>query len=178
MRNLVASLHPHLCLRLALMALAALTAVTSPASVAAQGGDEAAVRGVLMQDAAAIERGDLAALDRLWANDESVTVVENGHANYGWADYRDRHLAPELKEMKNLSYKFSDIKVRLAGGTAWATFRYALAADFKGRRVEANGLATAILERRDGAWKIVHWHSSSPRRAAQPPPAQKGAEKH
>jgi ketosteroid isomerase-like protein len=164
MRNLVASFRPHLCLRLALVVLAALTAVTSPAAVAAQGGDEAAVRGVLMQDAAAIERGDLA-------------VVENGHANYGWADYRDRHLAPELKEMKNLSYKFSDIKVRLAGGTAWATFRYALAADFKGRRVEANGLATAILERRGGAWKIVHWHSSSPRRAAQPP-AQKGAEKH
>src|SRR5262247_3128324 len=61
----------------------------------------------LTSNAAAVERGDLAALSRLWADDETVVVFENGYANYGWADYRDHHLAPELAEMKNVKYHLS-----------------------------------------------------------------------
>lgn len=65
---------------------------------------EKSVREVLMQSAAAFEKGDMAALEKHWANDESVTVFESGHANYGWADYRDKHLGPEMKEMKHEIY--------------------------------------------------------------------------
>lgn len=76
------------------------------------------VRAVLMQNAAAFERGDMAALEKAWANDESVTVFESGHANYGWADYRDHHLGPEMKEMKNAKYTLSDIKIKVSSDTA------------------------------------------------------------
>jgi ketosteroid isomerase-like protein len=134
------------------------------------------VREVLTKNAAAFERGDMAALDKLWANDESVTVFESGHANYGWADYRDNHLGPELKEMKNVRYALSDVRAKVSGATAWATFKYALSADAGERRVEAAGLGTAVLERRGQEWRIVHWHTSAPRRApaaaAQPSPSQ------
>ncbi len=104
-------------------------------------------------------------LNKVWANDESVTVFESGHANYGWADYRDHHLMPEMKEMKNTKYTLSDIKVKLAGMTAWATFKYTISADVGARHVDGGGLGTAVLEKRDGRWQIVHWHSSAPRRA-------------
>ena len=70
-------------------------------------------------------------------------------------------------------FSFTDIKVRLAGNTAWATFKYAISADLKERHVEGNSLATAVLEKRDGRWLIVHWHSSSPRRAPAPNPEKK-----
>ena len=130
-----------------------------------------AVTDVLTREAAAVEKGDLTALDKLWANDESVTVFESGHANYGWNDYRNTHLAPELKEFKNTKYAFSDMKVKVDGKTAWATFKYTLAADMGTRKIESGGLGTAVLEKRDGKWRIVHWHSSAPRRAPAPKPS-------
>jgi ketosteroid isomerase-like protein len=126
------------------------------------------IRDVLLQSATGFERGDMAALEKAWANDESVTVFESGHANYGWADYRDNHLGPEMKEMKNTKYTLSDIRVKVSGNTAWGTFKYAIAADVGTRHVEGSGLGTAVLEKRGPDWKIVHWHSSAPRRAPAP----------
>ena len=135
----------------------------------AQTGDVKAVTDVLTREAVAVEKGDLAALDKIWANSEDVTVFESGHANYGWNDYRNTHLAPELKEFKNTKYAFSDMKVKVDGKTAWATFKYAIAADIGKQRMDSGGLGTAILEKRDGKWRIVHWHSSAPRRAPSTP---------
>ena len=145
-------------------------------SVSAQTDEVKAVTDLLTLEAVAVEKGDLTALDKLWANDESVTVFESGHANYGWNDYRNTHLAPELKEFKNTKYAFSDLKVKVDGKTAWATFKYTLSADLGTRHVDSGGLATAVLEKRDGKWRIVHWHSSAPRRApsAQPSPSPRG----
>lgn len=144
-------------------------------SVLAQTDEVKAVSDLLMLEAVAVEKGDLAALDKIWANDESVSVFESGHANYGWNDYRNTHLAPELKEFKNTKYAFSDLKVKVDGKTAWATFKYTLSADLGTRRIDSGGLATAVLEKREGKWRIVHWHSSAPRRApaAQPSPSAK-----
>jgi len=135
--------------------------------------DEAAVRDALIQSATSFEKNDLAMASQVWANDESLTVFESGHANYGWADYRDHHLVPEMGEMKNTKYGFSDIRVHLAGKTAWATLKYTISADVpdngKTRHVDGSGLGTAVLELRDGQWRILHWHSSAPRRAAPAP---------
>jgi len=137
-----------------------------------QSNDEAAVREALMKSASSFEKNDLATATQVWVNDESLTVFESGHANYGWADYRDNHLGPEMKEMKNTKYSFSDIKIHLAGKTAWATFKYTIAADVMSngqpRHVDGAGLGTAVLENRDGQWRIVHWHSSAPRHAPTP----------
>ena len=134
--------------------------------------DEAAVRETLMKSARSFEQNDIAMASQVWANDESLTVFESGHANYGWPDYRDHHLVPEMGEMKNTNYAFSDIKIHLAGKAAWATFKYTIAADVvdngKMHHVDGAGLGTAILEKREGQWRIVHWHSSAPRRAPVP----------
>lgn len=164
MRNSMNRFHPLSIVIIALALMMGINLTDRPLAVAG-GNDEAAVREVLLRQAAAFERNDLAALSQLWAGDESVTVFENGYANYGWADYRDHHLAPEMKEMKNTKYVLTDIKARVAGKTAWATFKYTISADLKERHVEGGGLGTAILEERNGRWQIVHWHSSSPRRA-------------
>lgn len=143
------------------------------AGVSAQTDEVKAVTDVLTREAAAVEKGDLTALDKIWANTEDVTVFESGHANYGWTDYRNSHLAPELKEFKNTKYSFSDLKVKVDGKTAWATFKYSLAAEMGTRKIESGGLGTAVLEKRDGRWQIVHWHSSAPRRQPSPTPAPK-----
>lgn len=153
-----------------LAALAAVAGFNFYAGVEAQSNEVKAVTDILTKEAQAVEKGDLAALDKLWANSEDVTVFESGHANYGWTDYRNSHLAPELKEFKNTKYSFSDLKVKVDGKTAWATFKYSLSADIGTRKIESGGLGTAVLEKRDGRWQIVHWHSSAPRRQPSPSP--------
>jgi len=123
---------------------------------------------------ASAERGDLAALDTLYAGD-SLTVVEGTGINRGWADYRDHHLGPELKTMKNFHYRPVDIVVRVSGQYAWATFRYDLKGEMTGRQLDNVGRGTAILERRGtglGArWVVRHTQTSSRARRATDPPA-------
>ena len=171
MRNLKKKLG--LCIALVsavLICLIALSATRSPAEAGVD--DEATVREALLKSATSFEKNDLALAAQVWANDESLTIFESGHANYGWADYRDHHLVPEMGEMKNTKYAFSDVRVHLAGKTAWATLKYTISADVpdngKTRHVDGGGLGTAVLEQRDGRWQIVHWHSSAPRRAPVP----------
>ena len=136
--------------------------------VMAQSKDEKQVLEVLTQNTTAFAQNDMPTLDKIWANDEAVTVFENGYANYGWADYRNNHLGPEMKEMTNTKYASSDVKVTISGKTAWATFKYTISGDSNGRHFDSGGLGTAILEKRSGKWVIVHWHSSAPRRTPSP----------
>jgi len=103
-----------------------LLLVTS-STAAAQGGegdDVGEVKRVLLQHAEGVEQGNLVLLDSLWAHDERVTVFEGGRADYGWKDYRDRHLRPELERMKNVKYRLSDINPNIEGKIAWVTFKY------------------------------------------------------
>jgi ketosteroid isomerase-like protein len=147
------------------LAIALLAVVLGVArqNAIAQGSDEAAIREALLKSASTFEKNDLLGAASVWANDESLTIFESGHANYGWADYRDNHLVPEMGEMKNTKYAFSDIKIHLAGNTAWATLKYTISADLmengKTRHVDGGGLGTAVLEKREGQWRIVHWQA-------------------
>lgn len=156
------------------VALVLLSIAVTGFPASAQVNDEEGVRRALLDNAAGFERNDLATLNKVWAQDESVTVFESGYANYGWTDYRDNHLKPEMAEMKNVKYTLTDIKPRITGNTAWTTFKYTISADVKERHVEGVGLGTAVLEKRDGRWQIVHWHTSSSRRppVGQAPPKQ------
>ncbi len=62
-------------------------------AVSAHDDNEKAVRDVLEQEAVAFEKGDVEALNKMWANDEWVSVFESGGADIGWANYRDHHLS-------------------------------------------------------------------------------------
>ena len=127
--------------------------------------DEKAVMGVLMLEAKSIETGDLETLDKIWSHDESVLIFESGGMDKGWKNYRDHHLAPELKAFKNTKYAISEANVKVDGKTAWATYKYALSADYKGKKIESNGLGTMVFEKRkDGEWLIVHSHTSARRK--------------
>jgi ketosteroid isomerase-like protein len=172
MQNRIKKVDGRIIVILALALALALAATSASRQVSsAHADDEKAVRDVLQQEAAAFEKGDVEALNKFWANDEWVSVFESGGADIGWANYRDHHLVPEMKELKNTKHTLSDIRVRVAGKTAWATFRYALAGDIKDRHIDVNGLGTAILEERNGRWLIVHRHTSARRRAPATPAA-------
>lgn len=150
--------------RLKIIALLVVLFAISWQVVSAQKDDIASVQEVLLENAAAFEKNDLALAEKLWANDDSVVVFESGHANFGWLDYKNNHLGPEMAEMKNTRFELSDIKIKTGNTLAYATFRYNISADLKDHHVEGSGLGTAVLEQRGENWLIVHWHSSSPRK--------------
>ncbi len=137
------------------------------------GAEEARATTALRAVFAAAERNDMAALDTLYDRD-SLTVVEGAGINRGWADYRDHHLAPELKEMKNFVYRPSDIEMHVSGNAAWAIFRYTLKAEMGGRSIDNVGRGTAVLERRGTGsstrWVVRHTQTSSRARRPSDPP--------
>lgn len=168
---------------LAVIVAVAATALSLPPLASAQGHEPAGVvpsAGAQSADAqrvartiealfAAAERGDLGAMDTLYAGD-SLTVVEGAGINRGWRDYRDNHLAPELKEFRNFRYRPQEIEVRVVGDIAWAMYRYTLSAEMGERKVDVVGRGTAILERRGGRWVVRHSQTASrPRRPSDPP---------
>lgn len=115
------------------------------------------------------ERVDRAALDTLYVGD-SLTIIEGAGINRTWADYRDHHLVPAMKEFKNRRYRPTEEEPHAAGDAAWAIFRYTLTADIDGRPVDVVGRGTAIIERRGSRWVVRHTHTSGRARRASDAP--------
>ena len=144
---------------------ASVTKLTSAASAGASQiaeTDAANVASWLKGYDAAFNAKDLDGLAAFYHPD--VTIYEGGGINNGWADYRDRHLGPELKAFENLQFGHSNTKVMMmpGGQAAYATSEYFIKAKMGERNIDSTGLATfVLLKGADGAWKIRHSHTSS-----------------
>lgn len=122
--------------------------------------DEHEIVVLLERVAQLMEAGDLAPLDDVYAPGRGVHIIEGAGVNHGWEEYRDHHLAPELEAFEDFSYRWHSIEPRVVGDLAYAAFQYALEARTERGPVAVDGRGTAILERIDGAWRIVHTHTS------------------
>ena len=144
---------------------ASVTKLTAAATVSgAQGasGDAAAIDAWLKGYDAAFNAKDLDKLASFYHPD--VTIYEGGGINNGWADYRDRHLGPELKAFENLQFGHSNTKVTVlpGGQSAYATSEYFIKAKIGERLIDSTGLETLVLLKgSDDSWKIRHSHTSS-----------------
>ena len=126
----------------------------------AQMSDEAAVRAVLSQYKSAIERLDATGTEQLFTTDSSV--FETGGIEGSYANYLAHHLGPELKAFK--AFKFSDYKtdIRFEGPVALATETYNYRIETKsGEIAERRGVATSVLKKVGGQWKILSMHNSA-----------------
>ena len=129
------------------------------AQASAQEAETAAVRAVLWEYKSAIERLDATGTEKLFTAD--ATVFETGGAEGSYSQYLGHHLGPELKAFN--SFKFSDYKVdvRFEGPVALATETYKYRIETKKSEVvERQGVATSVLMKVGGQWKILSTHSS------------------
>jgi len=110
---------------------------------------------------------DFAGIDTLFAPGEGVHIIEGAGVNHGWADYRDHHLAPELKDAEGFEIRYFAVEPQVRGDVSWTSFRYELAMEMSGNQMEIEGRGTAVLERREGRWMIVHLHTSGRRKRAE-----------
>lgn len=132
-------------------------------AIPAENPDAVAVRNVLAQYHAALERLDATGTEKLFAPDSAI--FETGGAEGTYANYLAHHLAPELAEFK--SFGFSDYKVDvhlLGQEAAHATETYKYRIETKsGEIVDRLGVATSVLIKENGQWKIVMMHNSGRR---------------
>lgn len=122
--------------------------------------DEAAVRSVLWRYKSAIERLDATGTEQLFTPDSAM--FETGGSDGSYSQYLASHLGPELKKFK--AFKFSDYKVsvRFEGPVALATESYKYRIETAaGDVIERLGVATSVLRKDKGRWKIVVMHNSA-----------------
>ena len=113
---------------------------------------------------AAFNARDIEKLATLYHPD--VTIFEGSGINRGWVDYRDNHLGPELKSFQDLQWAHSNMVVHMLGDSAaYVTADYAIKYKAGDRAVDSGGIATHVLVKEQGAWKIRHSHTAARRRA-------------
>lgn len=136
--------------------------VTAAARPAAQVDDTRAVVAVLARYKAAIGRLDTHGTERLFTPDSQI--FESGGAEGTYANYLEHHLTPELKEFRSFAYSDYRIQVRFVGPVALAseTYRYRIV-PHTGEAAERLGVATSVLRKIDGKWRIASMHSSARR---------------
>jgi hypothetical protein len=83
-------------------------------------------------------------------------ILTDDATTHGWAEYRDQHLAPEL-DIAGLRYAHTAVEPVVRGNVAWVAFRR----EISGTAMAASeGRGTAVLEKVDDRWVIVHLHMS------------------
>lgn len=96
-----------------------------------------------------------------------VTIFEGAGINKGWVDYRDNHLGPEMKSFQNLQWAHSNIVVHMLGeSAAYVTADYSIKYQSGERTVDSGGIATHVLVKDQGKWKIRHSMTAARRRPA------------
>ena len=127
---------------------------------AGQGADEAAGRSVLSQYKAAIERLDATGTERLFVAD--AAIFETGGVEGSYANYLAHHLGPELIEFKSFGFSDYTVDIRFEGPVALATETYNYRIETKtGEIAERRGVATSVLKKIGGEWKILSMHNSA-----------------
>lgn len=119
------------------------------------------VKAVLKQYNTAVEKLDVTNTERLFTADSKI--FESGGSEGNYAHYLEHHLAPELKEFK--SFTFSDYKVEVLvdGNYAFATetYNYTIVIAKDNTEIKRKGIATSVLKKIKGEWKIMITHNSS-----------------
>ena len=124
--------------------------------------DEAKIQALLDVYALAMEKRSVDMAEQaVLAGDFST--IESGYPNWTWEDFRDNHLAVELDNFSDISYVIELIAGEFQGSMGFAIYQFTASGKLNGQEMVTRGLATAILEQSDEAWRIHHIHSSTPR---------------
>ena len=145
-----------------LMVLTAMVPMSRSAQ--AQGGampdpDRAAVHQVIADLATHIQAGDFASIDSLFRA-RGVHILTDTATAHGWPEYRDKYLKPEHARYRDLRFTHSAVEPQVRGNVAWVAFREEVAGETSSGATRVSGRGTAVLEKLDGRWRIVHLHVS------------------
>lgn len=122
--------------------------------------ERAAARQVIIELASYMQDAKWPMADSLFAT-RGLHVLADTLAFHSWADYRDRTLKPDLARRSGLRVTHSGVEAVVRGGNvAWVAFRQEIAGTTTPASTPAVGRGTAVLEKTNGRWTIVHYHIS------------------
>jgi hypothetical protein len=140
--------------------IAALLLLAGTASLHAQRGtpdpERAATRQVLLELGSFLQEGKWAQADSLFPA-RGVHLLADTSAFHTWAEYRDKSLKPDLAKYSGLKVAHTGVESQVRGNVAWVAFRQEVSGSGGTPRV---GRGSAVLEKVDGKWIIVHYHIS------------------
>ncbi|MFC4233336.1 nuclear transport factor 2 family protein [Parasediminibacterium paludis] len=120
-----------------------------------------AVKNVLKQYNSAVEKLDVTGTEKWFSADSKM--YESGGSEGSYAHYLEHHLAPELKEFKSFTYSNYKVEVQVEGSYAFTTetYNYSIVLLKDNSEVKRKGIATSVLKKIKGEWKIMISHNSS-----------------
>jgi ketosteroid isomerase-like protein len=94
--------------------------------------------------------------------------MNKGKVEGTYTDYIDNHLGPELGHFKSFTFSDYNVNVSVNLPYAYTTEDYLYTIVLKEdpergiteRTINSKGVATSILQKIDGEWKIIHSHTS------------------
>ena len=127
----------------------------------AQTNDAEAAKAVLKQYKDAIEKLDVTGTEKLFTADSKI--YESGGSEGSYAHYLEHHLGPEFKEFTSFKYSDYKVEVQIDGNYAFATetYNYIIILAKDNSEVKRKGVATSVLKKVKGEWKIMISHNSS-----------------
>src|SRR5215216_3773139 len=138
-----------------------LGAITAP--LQAQRGtpdpERAAARQVLLELASHLQDGKWTQADSLFAA-RGVHVLADTAAYHSWAEYRDKQLKPDLARYSGLKVAHTGVEAQVRGNVAWVAFRQEVGGTTTPASQARVGRGSAVMEKLDGRWTIVHYHVS------------------
>jgi len=131
--------------------------------VRAEGDDAAALVAIIGAVAKGWEQADGTPFREHFLDFDGARYVESGGQNSGLDDLVEHHVEPEGDSLDSLKLTYSDIETNIEGDFAWAITNVEVQATVKSdkRKIHNRGYGTYLFRRIDGAWKIVHTHSST-----------------
>lgn len=151
--------------------MGALAFVVAATAALAASPEEASVRKVLSDYRAAMEERSVAKLGEVVSDD--LLVLEGTHKNDGWADYRDKHIGPEMSEWKEFKVSAPTLtKLEIKGDMAYAVQEATYTIVDAKETVVMLGAETLVLTKEAKGWKIRHLHLSGKRASPAKPPAK------
>jgi uncharacterized protein (TIGR02246 family) len=129
----------------------------------AQNKEIEAVKSVLKKYSNAVEKLDVAGTENLFTTDSQI--FESGGSEGTYAHYLEHHLTPEFKDFTSFKYGDYKVDVKVDGKYAFATetYNYTLVIAKDKTEVKRKGVATSVLKKVNGEWKIMISHNSSRR---------------
>ena len=126
--------------------------------------EQDAVHNALVQGVLAFENHDWPAYAALWAKDPGISIVHPGAREWvdGWEAVGKKYRAVISDTSIHITATTfrQDIHVSPSGDVAWVTQQDTLSFAQNGQSQALLQWSTAILEKREGAWKLVHAHAS------------------
>lgn len=94
-------------------------------------------------------------------------VYEQGGVEGSYANYIEHHLGPELSHFNRFEFSDYTVQVETSLPYAFTTETYTYTIELQGEKgaspriIDRKGVATSVLKKTDGEWKIIKMHSSS-----------------